>query len=129
MTTLALPNLMAIVAPFSFLIASLHTLNRLNTDSELIVLSASGSTVWTAARPLILLACMVSVGLAFVNHIAQPWSMRLLKEYVVQVRTDLLTQVMQPGRFSGPEAQPHLPHPRARHERRTARTADARHAR
>jgi lipopolysaccharide export system permease protein len=103
MTTLALPNLMAIVAPFSFLIASLHTLNRLNTDSELIVLSAAGSTVWTAARPLILLACMVSVGLAFVNHLAQPWSMRLLKEYVVQVRTDLLTQVMQPGRFSSPE--------------------------
>jgi len=37
MTSLALPNLMAIIAPFSFLIAALHTLNRLNTDSELIV--------------------------------------------------------------------------------------------
>ena len=104
MTTLALPNLMAIIAPFSFLIASLHTLNRLNTDSELIVLSAAGSTVWTTARPLILLAIAVAGGLAFVNHMAQPWSMRLLKEYIVQVRTDLLTQVMQPGRFSSPEA-------------------------
>lgn len=103
MTTLALPNLMAIVAPFSFLIAALHTLNRLNTDSELIVLTASGSTVWTAAKPLIALAACVSVGLGFVNHLAQPWSMRLLKDYVVQVRTDLLTQVMQPGRFSNPE--------------------------
>lgn len=103
MTTLALPNLMAIIAPFSFLIASLHTLNRLNTDSELIVLSAAGSTAWTAARPLIVLAVLVSVALAFVNHLAQPWSMRLLKEYIVQVRTDLLTQVMQPGRFSSPE--------------------------
>lgn len=104
MTTLALPNLMAIIAPFSFLIAALHTLNRLNTDSELIVLSASGSTVWTTARPILLLAALVSLGLAFVNHLAQPWSMRLLKDYVVQVRTDLLTQVMQPGRFSSPEA-------------------------
>lgn len=104
MTTLALPNLMAIIAPFSFLIASLHTLNRLNTDSELIVLSAAGSTVWTTARPLILLALAVAAGLAFVNHLAQPWSMRLLKEYIVQVRTDLLTQVIQPGRFSSPEA-------------------------
>lgn len=104
MTTLALPNLMAIIAPFSFLIASLHTLNRLNTDSELIVLSAAGSTVWTTARPLILLSLLVAAGLALVNHLAQPWSMRLLKEYVVQVRTDLLTQVMQPGRFSSPES-------------------------
>lgn len=103
MTTLALPNLMAIIAPFSFLIASLHVLNRLNTDSELIVLSAAGSKVWTAARPLLFLAVLIAIALALVAHLAQPWSMRRLKEYIVQVRTDLLTQVMQPGRFSSPE--------------------------
>lgn len=103
MTTLALPNLMAIIAPVSFLIAALHTLNRLNTDSELIVLTASGSTVWTAAKPLLLLAVLITIGLAFINQLAQPWSFRQLKEYVVQMRTDLLTQVIQPGRFSSPE--------------------------
>ncbi|HML30304.1 MAG TPA: LPS export ABC transporter permease LptF [Hyphomicrobium sp.] len=102
-TSLAVPNLMAIIAPFSLLIAALHTLNRLNTDSELIVLSAAGSTVWTVARPLLLLAFLVALFLAFVSHLAQPWSMRLLREYMVQVRSDLLTQVIQPGRFSSPE--------------------------
>lgn len=104
MTSLALPNLMAIIAPFSLLIGALHTLNRLNTDSELIVLSAAGSTVWTVARPLLLLALIVGLFLAFVSHLAQPWSMRLLRDYLVQVRSDLLTQVIQPGRFSSPEA-------------------------
>lgn len=103
MTTLALPSLMAIIAPFSFLIAALHTLNRLSSDSELIVLTASGATVWSAARPLIVLGSIVTLALALVAHILQPWSMRLLKDYVVQVRTDLLTQVIQPGRFSSPE--------------------------
>ncbi|MFN0219138.1 MAG: LPS export ABC transporter permease LptF [Hyphomicrobium sp.] len=103
MTTLALPNLMAIIAPFSLLIALLHTLNRLNSDSELIVLTASGATVWSVARPLLLLAAIVSLFLAVVSQVAQPWSMRMLKDYIVQVRTDLLTQVMQPGRFSSPE--------------------------
>ncbi|MFA5958352.1 LPS export ABC transporter permease LptF [Hyphomicrobium sp.] len=102
-TSLAVPNLMAIIAPFSLLIGALHTLNRLNTDSELIVLSAAGSTVWTVARPLLLLALFVSIFLALVSHIAQPWSMRLLRDYMVQVRSDLLTQVIQPGRFSSPE--------------------------
>jgi lipopolysaccharide export system permease protein len=102
-TSLAVPNLMAIIAPFSLLIGALHTLNRLNTDSELIVLSAAGSTVWTVARPLLLLALLVSIFLAFVSHLAQPWSMRLLRDYMVQVRSDLLTQVIQPGRFSSPE--------------------------
>lgn len=103
-TTLALPNLMAIIAPVAFLIAALHTLNRLNTDSELIVMTASGATIWTAARPLLLLALLVSLGLAFINHLAQPWSFRNLKELMVEMRTDLLTQVIQPGRFSSPEA-------------------------
>ena len=37
LTTLALPNLLAIIAPVALLIAAIHTLHRLNSDSELIV--------------------------------------------------------------------------------------------
>lgn len=103
MTTLALPNLMAIIAPFSLLIACTHTLNRLNGDSELIVLTASGATVWRAAKPLLLLAFLVALGVAFVNHVAMPWSLKKLRDYIVQVRANILTQVIQPGAFSSPE--------------------------
>ncbi|MEO8420342.1 MAG: LPS export ABC transporter permease LptF [Hyphomicrobium sp.] len=103
MTTLALPNLMAVIAPFSLLIACIHTLNRLNGDSELIVLTASGATVWRAARPLLMLALLVALGVAFVNHLAMPWSLKLLREYIVQVRANILTQVIQPGAFTSPE--------------------------
>jgi len=103
MTTLALPNLVAIIAPVALLIAVIHTLNRLNGDSELIVLTASGATVWTIARPLLVLALLVSAGVAFVNHIGMPWSLRVLRDYVIQVRTDLISQVLQPGQFSSPE--------------------------
>lgn len=103
MTTLALPNLLAIIAPFAMLIAIIHTLNRLNGDSELIVLTASGATGWTVARPLIALALLVTMAVGFVNHVGMPWSLRLLRDYIVQVRTDLLTQVIQPGRFSTAE--------------------------
>lgn len=103
MTTLALPNLLAIIAPFALLIAALHTLNRLNGDSELIVMTAAGATVWTVARPFIVLAMIVSGAVAYVNHIGMPWSLRHLREYIVQMRTDLLTQVIQPGRFNSPE--------------------------
>lgn len=103
MTTLALPNLLALIAPFALLIAAMHTLNRLNGDSELIVLTASGATIWVVARPLIVLAAIVTVAVSFVNHVGMPWSLRMLREYVVQVRTDLLSQVLQPGAFSSPE--------------------------
>lgn len=104
MTTLALPNLLAIIAPIALLIAAIHTLNRLNSDSELIVLTASGATVWTAAKPLILLATLVMIAVTAVNHLVMPWSLRSLRDTVMQLRTDLLTQVIQPGKFSSPEA-------------------------
>jgi len=103
MTTLALPNMMALIAPVALLIACLHTLNRLNADSELIVMTASGASFWTVARPLLLLALVVSVAVSSVNHWAMPWSLRLLRDYVIQVRTDLISQVLQPGRFTSPE--------------------------
>ncbi len=103
MTTLGLPNFMAIIAPFALLIAVMHTLNRLNSDSEIIVLTASGATNWTIARPVVILALLVSAFVAYVNHIGMPWSLRNLRTIVLDVRTDLLTQVIQPGRFTSPE--------------------------
>ena len=79
------------------LIAVMHTLNRLNTDSEIIVLTASGATNWTAARPVVMLALLVAAFVGYVNHIGMPWSLRNLRTIVVDVRTDLLTQVIQRG--------------------------------
>lgn len=102
-TSLALPNLLAVIAPFALLIATMHTLNRLGGDSELIVLTASGSPVWELARPLVVLAVMVAIGVGVVNHVVQPWSLQKLKSYIVQMRADLLSKVIQPGRFSSPE--------------------------
>lgn len=104
MTLLALPNLMALIAPIALLVATIHTLNRMNSDSELIVLTAAGATIWRIARPLVLLAFLVSLGVSAVNHLVMPWSLKLLRDYVIQVRTDLITQVIQPGKFSSPEA-------------------------
>lgn len=103
MTTLAVPNLMALIAPIALLVACIHTLNRLNGDSELIVLTASGATTWTVGRPLLLLAFIVAACVSATNHVVMPWSLTQLREAVIQVRTDLIGQVIQPGRFSSPE--------------------------
>lgn len=103
MTTLGLPSFVAVITPFALLITSIHTLNRLNSDSEIIVLTASGATAWTIVRPLLALGILVMLFISFVNHFAAPWSYRQLRDIILQVRTDLLTQVIQPGRFSSPE--------------------------
>ncbi len=102
-TSLAMPNLIAVVAPVALLISCLHTLNRLNGDSELIVLSASGSNVWRIAKPYLLLAFILFTALMAVNAYVLPLSMRALRDYAVKVRTDLISQVLQPGKFSNAE--------------------------
>jgi len=103
MTMLALPNLFALIAPNAFLLSCLYTLNRLNGDSELIAMTASGTPIWRFATPFLVLAALVSLLIISVNFYVQPWSMQKLRSYVIQVRTDLISQVLRPGHFSSPE--------------------------
>ncbi len=102
MTLLSLPSLMALIAPNALLMAVLYTLDRMNGDSELIVMTAAGAQIWRIAAPLLALASIVSVGILIANLLVTPASMRALRTFITQVRADLISQVLQPGRFSSP---------------------------
>jgi lipopolysaccharide export system permease protein len=102
-TSLALPTLVAIIAPMALLVACLYTLDRLNGDSEVIVMSASGARVWQFANPCIVLASILCVVILFFNLVVSPMSLRKLRAFITQVQTDLISQVLQPGRFTAAE--------------------------
>ena len=102
-TALILPGILAMIAPFAMLIAALYTLNKLNQDSELIVMTAAGSTLWRFARPLLGLALIVSTWLMVVNFFLGPWSEQALNELFNTIKTDLVAEVLQPGTFASPE--------------------------
>ncbi|MDP3547660.1 MAG: LptF/LptG family permease, partial [Phreatobacter sp.] len=55
MTSLGIPVLVALIAPIALFIAIVQTLNKLNGDSELIVMSAAGVSPARLARPLMIL--------------------------------------------------------------------------
>ncbi|MEC9368228.1 MAG: LptF/LptG family permease [Pseudomonadota bacterium] len=103
MTALALPNLMAMIAPNALLLATLQTLDRLNGDSELIIMTASGASVRRLSIPFISLAALLAAVLLVMNLYIMPLSLRTLRVFINQVRTDLISQVMRPGLFSSPE--------------------------
>ena len=103
MTFLSLPSLMALIAPNAMLMASLYTLDRLNGDSELIVMTAAGAPIWRIGAPFVLLAAMVCVVILISNLYVMPASMRALRALIAQVRADVISQVLQPGRFSSTE--------------------------
>jgi len=103
MTMLSLPSLMALIAPNAVLMAALYTLDRMNGDSELIVMTAAGAPVWRMGTSLLALAAIVSVVILLANVFLNPACMRALRGFITQVRADLISQVLQPGRFSSPE--------------------------
>lgn len=103
MTLLALPRLVTAVAPLALLIATIHVLNRLHNDSGIVILTAAGATTWRLMRPFLLLAGVVSVFVLISNAYLTPYGLRMLRDYVTEVRTDLISQVIQPGNFVTPE--------------------------
>lgn len=105
MTALAIPSMLALIAPVALLIACIHVLNRLNGDSELIVMTAGGMPAWALLKPLTVLAFLAALGISGVNHLIGPWTQTKLKDLAVQVRTDLMAQIIQPWRFTSPEAK------------------------
>ena len=118
-TALAIPNLIVTVAPVAYLIASLHTLNRINGDSELIVLSASGSSSWRLLFPYFALALIVFGAVLGANLYVLPPASKLLNDYISQVRADLLSTVAATGRIFGPRGRAHHPHTRKGRKRRS----------
>ncbi len=103
-TVLSLPSLMALIAPNALLMASLYTLDRMNGDSELIVMTAAGAPVWRIGIPFLYLGGLVCVAILICNLFLMPASMKALRSLITQVRTDVISQVLQPGRFSSPES-------------------------
>lgn len=103
LTALALPTLIAFITPIAVLLSCLHVMNRLSGDSELIIMTASGAPTWRLVRPLLAMALIASLALLVINHLIAPWANRQLRERAIQVRTELISQVLQPGRFNAPE--------------------------
>ncbi|MFI5011662.1 MAG: LPS export ABC transporter permease LptF [Hyphomicrobiales bacterium] len=97
---MSLPTLLAIVAPVALFAGTLSTLNKLNGDSELIVMSASGIAPLRLATPFIVLALIVAAFSAWLSISVIPESFRALRDLISHVRADVITKVAQEGRFT-----------------------------
>src|SRR5260370_219565 len=60
-TSLVIPALVLIISPIALMIAISHTLNKLATDSETIVMNAAGFSPFRLFRPFIYATCVVAI--------------------------------------------------------------------
>ncbi|MGE0501311.1 MAG: LPS export ABC transporter permease LptF [Rhizobiaceae bacterium] len=99
LATLILPSTVPEVVPFAVLIAAVHTLATMNTDSELIVIHAAGSSRSTTIKPVLILAIGAAIGTLVVQNFVDPLARRELKAGIAAARADLLSSVVQEGVF------------------------------
>jgi lipopolysaccharide export system permease protein len=98
-TGLFIPMLVMMIAPIAFVMAAAHVLNKLSSDSEIIVMSAAGVSPWRLLRPLLAAGFLVSLLVAFIAIYLSPLSLRVLRDRLTEIRADILTNIVQPGRF------------------------------
>ena len=71
-TGLLIPLLLLVIAPIALVVAISFTLNKLNTDSEIVVMNASGMSPWRIFRPFVLVTFTVSVMVLFISAYLAP---------------------------------------------------------
>jgi lipopolysaccharide export system permease protein len=100
MTGLALPSLVAVIAPVALFAGVLYTLNKLNGDSELVVMAAAGVSPARLLRPLAGLSVAVFAVVAVVYVQVLPWSFGVIENMTSFIRADFISNFARPGAFS-----------------------------
>jgi lipopolysaccharide export system permease protein len=100
LTSLVIPALVLVIAPIALMIAISHTLNKLATDSEIIVMNAAGFSPFRLFRPFVHATIVVALLVAFIAAYLAPDGMRRIKQWDAEITADVLTNILQPGRFA-----------------------------
>lgn len=102
LTVYVLPSLLTLVLPISLFCAVLYTLNRLYTDSEIVVMWSAGLSRWAIAWPILWLAVIVTIIGYFLSLYLMPAGYRAMKDRIYEIRADIATGLLQEGSFTYP---------------------------
>jgi lipopolysaccharide export system permease protein len=99
---LLLPTPLVIIMPIAFFFAILFTLQRLQGDSELVVMASAGYSLRQLAVPVLGCAAVVmALTYACVLYLA-PAGQRALRDKVLDIRADMAGALLNEGEFNTP---------------------------
>ena len=102
LTLLIVPSLLVIILPIAYFAGTLFALNKLNSDSELVVMSAAGFSRAQIAVP-VLLAAAITMALTYLCGLyLMPAGQRAMKDKVVDIRADIGAALLNEGEFNTP---------------------------
>ncbi|MGR3343088.1 MAG: LPS export ABC transporter permease LptF [Paracoccaceae bacterium] len=101
-SALTLPNVIRLVLPIAAFAAAVACTNRLSSDSELVVVQATGYSPFRLARPVLIFGLIVAALLSVLTHILVPASLIRLSERQEEIDTNATTRLLQEGAFFHP---------------------------
>ncbi|MFD3189715.1 LPS export ABC transporter permease LptF [Sedimentitalea sp. HM32M-2] len=101
-TALTLPNLIRMVLPMAAFAASVYVTNRLNNESELTVMQATGSSPWQLARPALAFGLIAAVMMSILTHVLLPASISQLAVREAEVARNVTARLLTEGSFLHP---------------------------
>ncbi len=102
LTVLILPSLLVIILPIAFFAGTLYALNKLSTDSELVVMWASGYSRTQLALPVFIAAGAVMALTYLCGLYLMPAGQRAVNEKVFSIRADIGAALLNQGEFNTP---------------------------
>ena len=101
-TALSLPNVIRMVLPMSAFAASVYVTNRLSSESELVVMQATGYSPWRLARPVIIFGLLVGAFMMALTQYLVPSSLEQYRFRENQISGSLSAQLLREGEFMNP---------------------------
>lgn len=102
LSLLALPSAVNTVLPIALFCSLLYTLNKLISDSELIVMFSAGVSRWAVTLPMLLLVAITTIFVIALNLYLMPAGMRELRMKLFEIRGDIATSLVREGAFTNP---------------------------
>ena len=99
---LTLPGVIRIVVPIAAVAAAIYVTNRLSTESELVVVQATGYSPWRLARPYALFGAMVFAGMSVLVHLLVPLASSALEDRQTELAQSITARILTEGRFIEP---------------------------
>ena len=99
LATLILPNVVPEVMPIAVAIGVAHALTTMNTDSELVVINAAGTSRMTLAKPVLVLAGAACIATFLVHNVVAPITRETVREMIAEARAGLISTLIQEGAF------------------------------
>lgn len=99
---LTLPNVIRLVLPISSFIASVYVANRLMSESELVVMQATGFSAFRLARPVIYFGLISALMLLALTQVLVPASRAALAERSAEIAQNTTSKFLKDGQFLHP---------------------------